>query len=88
MKFTTKTSSLFAICALIGASAFAQTKNPNTILNVSYDVSRELYKDINPVFAAEWKAKTGTAPTSINPMAGPANKLAQLLAVLRPMLSP
>lgn len=30
-----------------------------TILNVSYDVSRELYKDINPAFIADWKAKTG-----------------------------
>lgn len=29
------------------------------LLNVSYDVARELYKDINPVFAAEWKQKTG-----------------------------
>jgi len=30
-----------------------------TLLNVSYDVSRELYKGINPAFAAYWKAKTG-----------------------------
>ena len=29
------------------------------LLNVSYDVARELYKDINPAFAADWKAKTG-----------------------------
>jgi sulfate transport system substrate-binding protein len=29
------------------------------LLNVSYDVARELYKEINPVFAAEWKQKTG-----------------------------
>jgi sulfate transport system substrate-binding protein len=29
------------------------------ILNVSYDVARELYKDINPAFIADWKAKTG-----------------------------
>ncbi|MDQ2987546.1 MAG: sulfate ABC transporter substrate-binding protein, partial [Pseudomonadota bacterium] len=29
------------------------------LLNVSYDVARELYKDVNPVFAAEWKQKTG-----------------------------
>jgi sulfate transport system substrate-binding protein len=71
----TKTSSLFAICALVAASAFAQTQNPNTILNVSYDVSRELYKDINPVFAAEWKAKTGTAPT-INQSHGGSSKQA------------
>src|SRR5690349_5304718 len=36
-------------------TAFAQT----SILNVSYDVARELYKDINPAFAEEWKAKSG-----------------------------
>jgi sulfate adenylyltransferase subunit 1/sulfate transport system substrate-binding protein len=29
-----------------------------TLLNVSYDPTRELYKAINPAFAAEWKAKT------------------------------
>jgi sulfate/thiosulfate-binding protein len=29
------------------------------LLNVSYDPTRELYKAINPAFAAEWKAKTG-----------------------------
>lgn len=29
------------------------------LLNVSYDVARELYKDINPAFAAEWKKTTG-----------------------------
>jgi sulfate/thiosulfate transport system substrate-binding protein len=29
------------------------------ILNVSYDVSRELYKEINPAFAEEWKQKSG-----------------------------
>jgi sulfate transport system substrate-binding protein len=29
------------------------------LLNVSYDVARELYKDINPAFIAEWKKSTG-----------------------------
>jgi len=29
------------------------------LLNVSYDPTRELYKAINPIFAADWKAKTG-----------------------------
>ena len=29
------------------------------LLNVSYDVARELYKDINPAFTADWKKKTG-----------------------------
>ncbi|MFZ6647574.1 sulfate ABC transporter substrate-binding protein [Undibacterium sp. TJN25] len=30
-----------------------------TILNASYDVTRELFKDINPAFVAEWKKSTG-----------------------------
>ena len=30
-----------------------------TLLNVSYDPTRELYKAINAAFAAQWKAKTG-----------------------------
>src|SRR3546814_8650233 len=29
------------------------------LLNVSYDPTRELYAEINPKFAAKWKAETG-----------------------------
>lgn len=29
------------------------------ILNVSYDPTRELYREINPIFIEEWKRKTG-----------------------------
>jgi len=32
-----------------------------TLLNVSYDPTRELYRDVNAGFAAVWKAKTGQA---------------------------
>lgn len=32
----------------------AQAADPQ-LLNVSYDVARELYKEINPAFIAEWK---------------------------------
>ncbi|MGJ7042059.1 sulfate transport system substrate-binding protein [Shinella sp. BE166] len=35
--------------------AFAQT----TLLNVSYDPTRELYKEYNEAFAKHWKAETG-----------------------------
>lgn len=35
----------------------------NTLLNASYDVSRELYKDINPAFVAAWEKQTGTKVT-------------------------
>jgi sulfate transport system substrate-binding protein len=34
-----------------------------TLLNVSYDPTRELYKDIDAAFAAQWKARTGDAVT-------------------------
>ncbi|HWH48359.1 MAG TPA: sulfate ABC transporter substrate-binding protein [Burkholderiales bacterium] len=34
-----------------------------TLLNVSYDVTREFYKDYNPAFAAYWKARTGETVT-------------------------
>jgi sulfate transport system substrate-binding protein len=34
-----------------------------TLLNVSYDPTRELYKDINAAFIAQWKAKTGDTVT-------------------------
>ena len=30
-----------------------------TLLNVSYDVARDVYKDYNPMFQKHWKAKTG-----------------------------
>lgn len=34
-----------------------------TLLNVSYDPTRELYAAINPAFAADWKARTGEGVT-------------------------
>ena len=40
---------------LLGGAASAQT----TLLNVSYDPTRELYRDINAAFIKDWKAKTG-----------------------------
>jgi sulfate adenylyltransferase subunit 1/sulfate transport system substrate-binding protein len=39
--------------------ASARSQAGQTFLNVSYDPTRELYKSINPAFAADWKAKTG-----------------------------
>jgi len=40
----------------LGAQVYAQNL---TILNVSYDPTRELYQDYNAAFAKYWKAKTG-----------------------------
>ena len=52
---------------------------PVTILNVSYDPTRELYKAYNPVFAADWKRKTGQDVT-INQSHGGSGK--QALSVI------
>ncbi|QMW22624.1 sulfate ABC transporter substrate-binding protein [Sandaracinobacteroides saxicola] len=41
---------------LVAAPVAAQTV---TLLNVSYDPTRELYKDVNDAFAADWRTRTG-----------------------------
>jgi sulfate transport system substrate-binding protein len=40
------------------SSALAQSRS-DQLLNVSYDVARELFAQINPAFAAAWKTRTG-----------------------------
>src|SRR5947207_8626128 len=47
-----------------------------TILNVSYDPTRELYQAINPEFAKAWKTKTGKDVT-INQSHGGSGKQAR-----------
>ncbi|HEY3520988.1 MAG TPA: sulfate ABC transporter substrate-binding protein [Rhodanobacteraceae bacterium] len=48
---------LLSVC-MLALSQFAQGASV-TLLNVSYDPTRELYKDVNQAFAADWKAKHG-----------------------------
>src|ERR1700677_172224 len=52
MKLKPLLISVLAMSALFAAG-------PVKLLNVSYDPTRELYQDINPAFAKQWKAKTG-----------------------------
>jgi len=47
---------LALIVILMGSAAHAAS---STLLNVSYDPTRELYEDYNKAFAAYWKSKTG-----------------------------
>ncbi|HKR90343.1 MAG TPA: sulfate ABC transporter substrate-binding protein [Phenylobacterium sp.] len=66
--------------ALIGAPALlagaAEAADPLTLLNVSYDPTRELYKEINAAYAAYWKSKTGQ-PITINQSHGGSGKQAR-----------
>lgn len=43
----------------VGGIAAAQAPAPVTLLNVSYDPTRELYAEFNAAFAKHWKAQTG-----------------------------
>ena len=56
------------ICAMFGMALVlavqpAGAQKPITLLNVSYDPTRELYKEVNGAFADFWKAKTGETVT-------------------------
>ncbi len=54
LRTTLAAAAALSLSALAGA-ALADT----TLLNVSYDPTRELYKAVNDAFIKEWKAKTG-----------------------------
>ena len=51
-------SLLFAVVAATVLVAPVQATD-TALLNVSYDVARDFYKDYNPLFQKYWKAKTG-----------------------------
>jgi len=50
---------LLGLAAGAGRAAAQGAPRPVTLLNVSYDPTRELYEDFNHQFAAYWKGKTG-----------------------------
>src|SRR5881296_2721164 len=54
-------------CLLFVSSIFAvpatAAPKPATLLNVSYDPTRELYQEYNGAFAKHWKAKAGESVT-------------------------
>lgn len=60
-------TSSFLLAGTIIASMILPTMSPAfadaTILNVSYDPTRELYKDFNEAFAAKWLKDTGETVT-------------------------
>jgi len=51
------------ILATLACTAAGVQAKDLTLLNVSYDPTRELYADVNKAFAAHWKARTGDTVT-------------------------
>ena len=54
---------LLVLAMAAGSTLSVQAAAQSELLNVSYDVARELYKDINPAFIAAYKAQTGRSVT-------------------------
>ena len=52
-------AALATAALIIGGTASSAQKKPVTLLNVSYDPTREFYDEFNATFAKQWKEKGG-----------------------------
>lgn len=69
------------LAALVGVSSVSTASvSAAELLNSSYDIARELFAEINPVFEKQWKAKTGEDLTIKQSHAGSSK---QALAILQ-----
>jgi sulfate transport system substrate-binding protein len=65
------------LCALLTLPAWpAQAGEPVTLLNVSYDVTREFYNEYNPLFVKHWQSANGET-VKINQSHGGSSKQAR-----------
>lgn len=72
-------SSFLAASAVLLGLPLQANAAETVLLNASYDVARELFKDINPLFVADWKKTTGET-LSINQSHGGSSKQARSVA--------
>lgn len=71
---------LYAALALgLGAAPVQAQEQPHDILNVSYDIARELYEQVNKAFVADWKTKTGEDLTVNQSHAGSSKQARSIL---------
>ncbi len=79
ISYTRLKAAAAAIVLAFSSSAFANQE----ILNASYDVSRELFAEINPKFQKYWQEKTGTTVTVQQSHAGSSTQAASILQGLK-----
>jgi sulfate/thiosulfate transport system substrate-binding protein len=65
-----------SVTMILGVTPLHAGENVLTLLNVSYDPTRELYQDLNAAFAQAWKGQTGQVVT-INQSHGGSGKQAR-----------
>lgn len=78
MSSVSRRAALVALTSVVALSPSLSTAQApgKTLLNVSYDVSREFYKEYNAAFAAHWKKTTGEVLT-LNQSHGGSSKQAR-----------
>ncbi|OYU00381.1 MAG: thiosulfate transporter subunit [Burkholderiales bacterium PBB1] len=78
MSSISRRAALVALTSVVALSPSLSTAQApgKTLLNVSYDVSREFYKEYNAAFAAHWKKTTGEVLT-LNQSHGGSSKQAR-----------
>ena len=59
MCFKTLATALVLLCISVGITAIEAAPKERTLLNVSYDPTRELYQSVNAAFAKHWQERTG-----------------------------
>jgi sulfate transport system substrate-binding protein len=57
-----RTATLRGLAVVLLVAALSVRAETPTLLNVSYDPTRELYRDLNDAFAADWQARHGERP--------------------------
>jgi len=75
-KINTDSVRIVALALALAGSASASRAQDATLLNVSYDPTRELYQAVNSSFAAYWKQKAGKT-VAINQSHGGSGKQAR-----------
>ena len=90
MTITPLSRSLRVLPRSLGAAAIALTgllspahAQDREILNVSYDIARELYAALNPVFAEQWQEETGETLTIQQSHAGSSKQARAILQGLK-----
>lgn len=76
-------AALLTAAFLVATPLAAEERPPAEILNVSYDIARELYAAINPIFAAHWKERAGQTVTIRQSHAGTSRQARAILEGLQ-----
>ncbi len=80
-RFASLALGALALASIAVGPAAAQV----TLLNVSYDPTRELYQDINAAFVKDWQRQTGQSLTVQQSHGGSAKQARSVIDGLRPM---